>query len=164
MRLITLLAVSLTFLTCTVPVGALRADDSPWLHRFYRLHHIHRVAEAACHWSFLENRLGNDAKEELKFYCSRLEHPLEWAQDQQWWKAHLPNFMQGGETNSLYRYPQPDSEPPLWSRPNKPLIRVTPPLERYILEKKFAECDKLPPANRIRCMGGLQPPSSKQPY
>jgi hypothetical protein len=156
MRLITSLAASFLLLICIAPVGALRAEDSPWLHRLHYLHGIHKIAEAVCHWRYLENRLRGDQKEELRKYCSRLEHPVNWAQEQQWWKDRLPDFMQGLDRDSLYR--QPDSHPLPCRNPNEPCI---PPRmgERYV-DMKIAECAKLPRAEMISCMRGLLPPSS----
>lgn len=58
------------------------------------LHVLYDVAEHVCHARFGENHVISDETDAMKYYCQRLQHPIEFLQDQDWWKQHLPANLQ----------------------------------------------------------------------
>lgn len=58
--------------------------------------HLYEGAERYCHASYGENHVASDEKNAMKYYCQRLQHPVEFLQDQDWWKNNLPAGFQAG--------------------------------------------------------------------
>lgn len=87
-----LFGIAIGFLLGCISSTAAADDDEPaalgWVEK------LHHGAGLFCRFYYGDNHLTVDERDTLKYYCARLEHPIEWAQDQKWWKEHLPSFLQ----------------------------------------------------------------------
>jgi hypothetical protein len=70
--------------------GSSSAEES----LFGKGHLIYRAAEMACELKYGENHLADSEQSTLKHYCQRLQNPVEFLQDQDWWKQHAPALLQ----------------------------------------------------------------------
>jgi hypothetical protein len=101
-----------------VELAVSASADEGWGSIFRAPHLFHKFAEVACRVAYGENPLARSDSNKLRYYCSRLQHPLAWAQDQDWWKANLPHLLQA-------------TKPPL----DKPLLSPKEQLENEIETK-----------------------------
>lgn len=59
-----------------------------------RAHAIYEAAETACKLLYGENHLTAEEQSTLKYYCQRVQHPVEFMQDQDWWRNNAPAMLQ----------------------------------------------------------------------